>query len=74
MSGQLDTDFGVAPAGGYICQNFAEHPDEEVKMQDGPFVGVACPKCGRMAGHPDDRGIPYSDPPHEFADHSDTDS
>lgn len=71
MSGTKDSekerstlpDTGVA-ATGYVCQNFPEHPGEEVDMVSaGPGEGgVVCPECGRMAAGPDDE-IPYGDPP-----------
>lgn len=57
-------DAGVAAKDGYLCQNFPEHPGEEVKMKGGPFEGVMCPECGRMAGHSDEP-IPYIDPPYD---------
>jgi len=53
-------DAGVAAVGGLVCQNFEEH-DEEIKMQDGPYTGVMCPECGRMAGGGSPLDIPYVD-------------
>lgn len=56
------TDNGVGAKALY-CQNFEVHPDKEPKMQPGPFDGVQCPKCGRMAGGGAPLDIPYVDEP-----------
>lgn len=65
-SGQLTEDLGVAVKG-HVCQNFEAHPDEEVKMRSGPYVGVVCPECGRAAGGGDGAlDVPYVDPEEEF--------
>jgi hypothetical protein len=54
-------DWGVGAKGGLVCQNYAEHDGrEEVEMTDGPYDGVMCPECGRMAGG-DGLEIPYVD-------------
>lgn len=73
-SGTGQRDSGVAAAGGLVCQNFEEHPDEEVKMQSGPFDGVMCPECGRMAGGGPPLDIPYVDEPGTPAAQSGTDT
>lgn len=52
-------DHGVA-ADTLYCQNLAEH-DQEVEMVSGPYDGVRCPECGRMAGGGDPLDIPYVD-------------
>jgi hypothetical protein len=54
------TDRGVA-AENFYCQNFEEHPDKEPKMRSGPFDGVMCPECGRMAGGGPPLDIPFVD-------------
>lgn len=67
-SNKLTDDLGVAVKG-HVCQNFEAHPDEEVKMRSGPYVGVICPECGRAAGGGDGAlDVPYVDPEGEGGD------
>ncbi|WP_395166321.1 hypothetical protein [Natrinema pallidum] len=72
-SGTELSDSGVAAANGLVCQNFDVH-DEEVKMVSGPYDGVQCPECGRMAGGSPPLDIPYVDEPGTPAAQSDTDA
>ncbi len=67
------SDSGVAAPGGLVCQNFDVH-DEEVKMVSGPYDGVQCPECGRMAGGGPPLDIPYVDEPGTPAAQSNTDT